>query len=187
MGQQLWSWEAAQFEKIESSGVKAQHAASAWHVAIEAEDRAWGYRIALPDDAKPFLMWRTTLEVEWVNGSIQPGIAYFSGSDGISFQIDLAKQRAELRHVLHTMQTKRVSSFRIQPTETPFSFQLEFNALTKAMVGTLNGSRIFSSKLPFRGLPDLDDLTDVEILTTTPKGSLTGGTVSYGMLSIQCE
>lgn len=135
-----------------------------------------------------FIMWRAAITVEWVNGAICPGLAYFLGSDGIEFQVDVSRKRAELRHVLHTMQTLRVATFSAPTVETPFDIKLEFNALTKVLVGMVNDTKVCQVKIPFRSLPDIDSISDIEILTTTPRtGAATGGTVSYGPLRLQCE
>lgn len=186
MGQHTWSWEAAQFEKLDNAGIKTEHAASAWHVAIEPNDRAWGYRIALPEEAKPFIMWRSSIEVEWVNGMIYPGIAYMLGDEGISFQVDVTGRKVELRHVTPEDITKRVATFGAPDAETPFKLQIEFNAITKVFTGNINEKRIMHVKLPFRSLPALDEISDIEILTTTDARP-GGGTVSYGALTLECE
>lgn len=186
MAQTLWSWEAAQFEKIEASDVLAGHVEESWHVTMKAPNRAWGYRIALPDEARMFIMWRTTLEITKVDGEVHPGLAYFMGGDGVSIQIDMATQKAELRHVMHTMETKCVAEFRAPAVTTPFEICIEMNVITRVLIGTVAGKRAFHVKLPYRALPAFEEITDVEILTTTPPTS-TGGTASYGALTLQCE
>lgn len=186
MRQSEWSWEAQMFEKIDARGIKAEHAAEAWHVAIDTEDRAWGYRIAIPDDAKIFILWRVSVEVAWVNGSISPGIAFFNGGEGIALQYDQKRTRGELRHVMHTLQTKRIASYKAPNVEPPFKMTIELNAVTKKVMGMINDYRVFNVKMPFRGLPDFDVISDVEILSTTPPNS-NGGTASYSTLRLQCE
>lgn len=188
MAQSLWSWEAAQFEKLDTaSGVATSHREQRWLVDIEKPHQAWGYRIALPEDAKMYIMWRASLQITDLQGVIMPGIAYFCGTDGIAFQIDAANDRAELRHALPTMVTSRVAVFSArQEISLPFEMQLEINVVTKVCVGSLNGIRVFDVKLPFKSMPSFDEITDLEIITTTPQKD-GGGSVCYGELKLQCE
>ena len=186
MGQQQWSWEAAQFENIESENVRTEAAGSSWDVMIEAPNRAWGYRIPLPEEARVFIMWRTRLEVLHVLGNISPGVAYFDGPEGLSFQIDAAARLAELRHVRNSSETVRVARFDLPDLAAPFDMLLELNAVTKACTGIVNGEKIFEVALPVKTVPAFEAVTDVEILTTTPPDA-GGGTVGYGELTLQCE
>ena len=186
MGQQLWSWEAVQFENIEAEDVRTEAAASSWDVMLEAPNRAWGYRIPLPEEARAFIMWRTRLEVLHILGNVAPGLAYLDGPEGVSFQIDIAARRAELRHVLTSSETVRIATFDIPDTTAPFDMLFELNAVTKVCSGIMNGEKIFEVTLPVETIPALDAVSDVEILTTTPPGTA-GGTVGYGELTLQCE
>lgn len=188
MAQSLWSWEAVQFERIETeSGIKTNAADETWNVSIARPHQAWGYRIALPEDAKMYIMWRATLTVSKVEGDILPGIACFSDGEGIAFQVDLAHTRAELRHALPSMKTVRVGLFRLpELVELPFTMQIEFNAVTKKCCCFVNSRRLVDVKLPFKSLPLFDVLSDIEIISTTPQRG-EGGSIEYGQLSLQCE
>jgi hypothetical protein len=186
MGQQLWSWEAAQFENINADGVVTKAADLSWDVMIEAQNHAWGYRIPLPDEARAFIMWRARLEVRHIIGNISPGLAYLNRGEGISFQIDAAAHRAEFRHALTSSETVRIAVFGIPDASAPFDMLFELNAVTKTCSGTLNGNKVFKITLPFKTVPAFDTLSDVEILTTTPPEE-GGGTVGYSELTLQCE
>lgn len=188
MPQQLWSWMATQFEKLETdSGVRTNRANEQWHVEIKKPHHAWGYRIALPEDAKMFLMWQSTIEVVEIKGDIMPGIAYFFDTHGVSFQLDLPNNCVEIRHALPEMKTSRVAAFPLRgQLEAPFKMKIMLNVLTKVCAGLINDVRLFSVKLPFKSLPSFDEITDLEILTTTqPNGA--GGSVVYGELTLSCE
>lgn len=186
MAQSLWSWEAAQFEKLEASNAMTSHSGESWHVLINKSNRAWGYRIPLPNEARMFIMWNSTLEVTKVDSGVHPGLAYFYGGDGIALQLDMDAKKSELRHVTHTMETKCIAVYRAPDIQPPFSISLSLNAVTKVCVGTVNGARVFHIKLPYRTLPAFDEISDLEILTTTPPQS-DGGAACYGALTLQCE
>ncbi len=186
MGQQLWSWEALQFENIATEHVKTDATASSWDVLLEEPNRAWGYRIALPEEARAFIMWRARLKVLYVLGNILPGLAYLNGPEGFSFQIDTVSRRAEFRYLLTSAETVCVRRFDIPKLSTPLEILLELNVVTKICNGIVNGEKICGMTLPIEAVPALDAVTDIEILTTTSLEA-GGGTIGYGELTLQCE
>ena len=186
MSQHLWTWEASRFEKIENERVKAEPTEMTWDVMLEVPDLAWGYCIALPDEARSYILWRSRLEVQHVLGDISPGIAYHDGVHGVVFQLDTLRQKAELRYLLVAEATVRTETFDIATVRYPLDLMLEYNAVTNKCVALINTDTVFEVKLPYKNVPLLATITSIEIMTSTPANE-SGGTVGYGDLSLHCE
>lgn len=185
MGQHLWSWEPAQFENLNTEKVTTEATQTSWDVMLEAPNIAWGYSIALCDEARAHIMWRCRLEVLHVLGDVMPGLAFFDGETGVAFQVDVSSKKAELRRVVRGKETLLVEDYPLQDIAQPFDLLFEYNALTKKCSGILNGEKIFERQLPYTILPAPDEVNSIEILTTTPPGGT--GTIGYGELTLQCE
>ena len=186
MSQQLWTWEASRFEKIENERVKAEPTETSWDVMLEVPDLAWGYCTALPDAARSYILWRSRLEVQHVLGDISPGIAYHDGVHGVLFQLDPHRRKAEVRYLMVAEATVRTATFDISAVRYPLDLMLEYNAVTNKCTALINTEAVFEIKLPYKNIPVLPSITSIEIVTSTPANE-SGGTVGYGDLSLQCE
>lgn len=186
MSQQLWTWEASRFEKIENERVKAEPTETTWDVMLEVPNLAWGYCIALPGEARSYILWRSRLEVQHVLGEISPGIAFHDGVHGVVFQLDALRKKAEIRYLMVAEATVLTEAFDIADVRYPLDLMLEYNAVTNKCAALINTETAFEVKLPYKNIPVLTAVTSVEILTSTP-ANRSGGTVGYGDLSLHCE
>ena len=186
MSQQLWTWEVSRFEKIENERVKAEPTETTWDVVLEVPDLAWGYRIALPDEARSYILWRSRLGVQHVLGDISPGLAYHDGIHGVVFQLDPPRKKAEIRYLMVAEAAVRTATFDISSVRYPLDLVLEYNAVTNKCTALINTDPTFEVNLPYKNIPILTTITSIEIITSTSANEA-GGTVGYGALSLHCE
>jgi hypothetical protein len=181
-----WSWNSMLFESVNRTNVKAGFTDDAWNVTVLQPSLSWGYCIILPDAVQSFILWSCGVNVKGVTGRISPGIAIHDFEYGLLFQMNEFEGISELRFMNVNKTATRKMTFKMADLVYPYDMSIEYNAITSACAGKINGGKVFDIKLPHGDIKAIFEVDAIEIVTTTPSDE-SGGTVAYGDLMLNCE
>jgi hypothetical protein len=180
-----WEWHPGVFENVEGPHVKAARSRGSWSVTAKEKDFAWGYCVNIPADARSFIMWHARVKVLKASVGVWPGIALHDTKSGVLFLVNGAGT-AELRFLKVGREAVCSEFFDLHDVPERYTLSLDYNAVTSVCSGRVSDKTVFSFSLPRGIIPAIGEVAAVEIVTTTPPEE-SGGTATYGTLTLDCE